>query len=136
MTRAKAAPPTTISGKEAKKFLAMNAPQISSLPEMQVNGKPTMQCHQFLTADVDDIVELIGNEIFGDDRDEGTCTTFDEPIAEMARRMEAIGKEDVFRKVLVKAMVDSEADDVDNPAAFVMARCKKGESAIMATSKR
>ena len=107
---------TTISGKEAKKFLAMNAPQISSLPEMQVNGKPTMQCHQFLTADVDDIVELIGNEIFGDDRDEGTCTTFDEPIAEMARRMEAIGKEDVFRKVLVKA--------------------KKGESAIMATSKR
>ena len=114
----------------------MNAPQISSLPEMQVNGKPTMQCHQFLTADVDDIVELIGNEIFGDDRDEGTCTTFDEPIAEMARRMEAIGKEDVFRKVLVKAMVDSEADDVDNPAAFVMARCKKGESAIMATSKR
>ena len=136
LTRAKAAPPTTMSGKEAKKFLAMNAPQISSLPEMQVNGKPTMQCHQFLTADVDDIVELIGNEIFGDDRDEGTCTTFDEPIAEMARRMEAIGKEDVFRKVLVKAMVDSEADDVDNPAAFVMARCKKGEAAIMATSKR
>ena len=135
-SRAVAAPPTPLSVKEAKKFLAMNAPQISSLPEMRVNGKPTMQCHQFLTADVDDVVELIGNEIFGDDRDEGTCTTFDEPIAEMARRMEAIGKEAVFRKVLVKAMVDSDDDEVDNPAAFVMARCKKGEAAIMATNKR
>ena len=134
-SRANAAPPTPIRVKEAKKFLAMNAPQISSLPEMQANGKPTMRCHQFLTADVDDAVELIGNEIFGDDRDEETCKTFDEPIAEMARRMEAIGKEAVFRKVLVKAMVDSDDDEVDNPAAFVMARCKRGEAAILALNK-
>ena len=132
---ANAAPPTPFRVKEAKKFLAMNAQQISTFPGMTVNGKPTMRCIQLLTADVDDAVELIGNEIFGDDRDEETCTTFDEPIAEMARRMEAVGKEDVFRKVLVKAMVDSEAEDVENPAAFVMARCKRGEAAIMAMKK-
>jgi len=135
-SRANAAPPTPLSEKEAKKFLAMNAPQISTLPEMRANGKPTMRCSQLLSADVDDAVELVGNELFGDDRDESTCTTFDEPIAEMTRRMEAIGKEAVFRKVLVKAMVDSDDDEVDNPAAFVMARCKKGEAAIMALNKR
>lgn len=137
LPRAKAAPPTTISEKEAKKFLAMNAPQISTLPNMKTaKGNPTMLCSKLLTADVADAIEIVGNEILGDDRDEETCTTFDEPIAEMAERMAGIGKEAVFRKVLVKAMVDSDDDEVDNPAAFVMARCKKGEAAIMATSKR
>ena len=138
-SRAVAAPPTPISVKEAKKFLAMDAPQISSLPGMQTaKGQATRLCLTLLSDDIDKVVKAVGDKILdreSEDDYEDTCDTFDDPIISMAERMEAIGKLDVFRKVLVKAMVDSEADGVDNPAAFVMARCKKGVEAIQATTK-
>lgn len=139
LTRAIAASPTPIPVDEAKKFLAMDAPQISSLAGMKTaNGNPTTLCTSLIGADVYDAVELVGNEIFdrdgdGDDGDE-TYQTFDTPIGEMAERAEEVGKENVFRRVLAKAMVDSWADGVENRAAFVMARCKRGLAAILATS--
>ena len=139
LTRAIAASPTPIPVDEAKKFLAMDAPQISSLAGMKTaNGNPTTLCTSLIGADVYDAVELVGNEIFdrdgdGDDGDE-TYRTFDTPIGEMAERAEEVGKEKVFRRVLAKAMVDSGADGVENRAAFVMARCKRGLAAILATS--
>lgn len=138
-SRAVAAPPTPISVKEAKKFLAMDAPQISTLPGMRTaKDIPTPLCLKLLDGDIDDAVKAVGDRVLdreSEDDYENTCDTFDDPIISMAERMEAIDKLDVFRKVLAKAMVDSEADEVDNPAAFVMARCKRGEAAILALNK-
>ena len=137
-SRAVAAPPTPISVKEAKKFLAMDAPQISTLPGMRTaKGQATRLCLTLLSDDIDKVVKAVGDKILdreSEDDYEDTCDTFDDPIISMAERMDAIGKLDVFRKILANAMVDSEADDVENPAAFVMARCKKGVEAIQATS--
>lgn len=137
-SRANAAPPTPISVKEAQKFLAMNAPQISTLPGMRTaKGQTTVLCMTLIGGEIDKAVEAAGNRILDretEDDYEGTYNTFDAPIISMAERMDAIGKESEFRRILAKAMVDSEADEVDNPAAFVMARCKKGMEAIRATA--
>lgn len=138
-SRANAAPPTPISVKEAQKFLAMNAPQISSLPGMRTaNGQATVLCMTLIGGEIDKAVEAAGNRILDretEDDYEDTYDTFDAPIISMAERMDAIGKESEFRRILAKAMVDSEDDEVDNPAAFVMARCKRGEAAILALNK-
>lgn len=137
-SRAIAAPPTPISVKEAQKFLAMNAPQISTLPGMRTaKGQATVLCMTLISGEIDKAVEAAGNRILDretEDDYEETYNTFDAPIISMAERMDAIGKESEFRRILAKAMVDSEDDEVDNPAAFVMARCKKGMEAIRATA--
>lgn len=137
-SRAIAAPPTPISVKEAQKFLAMNAPQISTLPGMRTaKGQATVLCMTLIDGEIDKAVKAAGNRILDretEDDYEGTYNTFDAPIISMAERMDAIGKESEFRRILAKAMVDSEADEVDNQAAFVMARCKKGMAAILATA--
>lgn len=137
-SRANAAPPTPISVKEAQKFLAMNAPQISTLPGMRTaNGQATVLCMTLIGGEIDKAVEAAGNRILyreTEDDYEDTYSTFDAPIISMAERMDAIGKESEFRRILAKAMVDSEDDEVDNPAAFVMSRCKKGMAAIRATA--
>lgn len=137
-SRAIAAPPTPISVKEAQNFLAMNAPQISTLPGMRTaNGQATVLCMTLISGEIDKAVEAAGNRILDretEDDYENTYNTFDAPIISMAERMDAIGKESEFRRILAKAMVDSEDDEVDNPAAFVMSRCKKGMEAIRATA--
>lgn len=137
-SRANAAPPTPISVKEAQKFLAMNAPQISSLPGMRTaKGQATVLCMTLIGGEIDKAVKAAGNRILDretEDDYEDTYSTFDAPIISMAERMDAIGKESEFRRILAKAMVDSEDDEVDNPSAFVMARCKKGMEAIRATA--
>lgn len=138
-SRANAAPPTPISVKDAQKFLAMNAPQISTLPGMRTaKGQATALCMTLIGGEIDKAVEAAGNRILDretEDDYEDTYSTFDAPIISMAERMDAIGKESEFRRILAKAMVDSEDDEVDNPAAFVMARCKKGMEAILALNK-
>lgn len=138
-SRAIAAPPTPISVKEAQKFLAMNAPQISTLPGMRTaKGQATVLCMTLIGGEIDKAVEAAGNRILDretEDDYEDTYSTFDAPIISMAERMDAIGKESEFRRILAKAMVDSEDDEVDNPAAFVMSRCKRGEAAILALNK-
>ncbi len=135
-SRAYAAPPTPLSVEEAKKFLAMDAPQISTLPGMRTaKDRPTQLCMTLLDGDIDDAVKAVGDRILDREMEDEQTDTFDDPIISMAERMDAIGKLGVFRKILAKAMVDSETDDVDNPAAFVMARCKKGVEAIQATTK-
>ncbi len=136
-SRAVAATPTPLTVSEARKFLAMDAPQITSLPGMTSDkGNPTRRCVDFVGADFYDAVELAGNEVLGRDPDEdndASFKTFDDPIASIGERLEATGKLDVLKRVLVKAVVDSEAEEVKNRAAFVIARCKKGAAAIRAT---
>jgi len=61
----------SLSVTEAKKTLAMDAPEIKSHKEMQTSsGKPNAKCHEFIMADADKTMLMVATEIYPNALDE------------------------------------------------------------------
>ena len=132
--RAALAPALSVSG--ARRFLAMNAPQVCSLEEMQnESGKANAWCLEFLKADLADAVRMVGERVSGGNG-ERNASTFDQPIMNVILGSDSPDAESAFRRSLAKAMVDAKNDDVKNPPAFIIARINKCAAALAALNAK
>lgn len=117
---------SSLSEEEAKKFLAINAPQVCSHSDMQNDeGSPNTFCRKFLAADNEDAVRMTVENILDED-----CNA-EQVINTIMNVISSTDDPDrAFRRVLAKVIIDVWHGDAENPAAFAIARVKKCRDAL------